>query len=94
MATDKICTNSFLAASIPTAVAICVLPTPVELTNNIFFFSSTNLRVDKSNISFLFILGWKSKSNSSIVIINGKPATLILNSEALCSLNSISFSEG
>lgn len=57
MATDKICTNSFLAASIPTAVAICVLPTPVELTNNIFFFSSTNLRVDKSNISFLFILG-------------------------------------
>ena len=81
----------FLAASIPIAVAICVLPTPLEPISSTFFFSSINLSVAKSKTSFLLILGWKSKSNSSKVLIKGNPATRILNSEALCSLNSISF---
>ena len=34
----------FLAASIPIAVAICVLPVPGEPIKRTFFFSSINLR--------------------------------------------------
>lgn len=82
----------FLAASVPIPTLKCVFPTPGEPTNTIFFFSSINLNVAKSKISFLFIDGWKSKSNSSNVLLKGKCATFILYNDALSAWKSISFS--
>ena len=64
------------AQLIPMAVARCVLPVPLEPTNSILSCLSRNLRVLSSSISFLLMSGWKSKSKSSTVLMNGKFAVL------------------
>ena len=71
-----------MAASVPILTLKCVFPTPGEPTNTMFLFSSMNLNVAKSKISFLFIDGWKSKSNSSNVLLNGKGAKITVEKDS------------
>ena len=54
-----------LTASMPSATARCVLPTPGLPTSRTFSARSTNLRVASSSISARGTDGWKSQSKSA-----------------------------
>ena len=74
------------------AVARCVLPVPDEPTDMIFSLFSMNRSDIKSSVSFLFMIGWKLKSKSSIVFLQGNYDVCTQALIAYCSFKFISFS--
>ncbi|BCS58506.1 hypothetical protein ADLECEL_23910 [Adlercreutzia equolifaciens subsp. celatus] len=62
-----------LTASMPSATARCVLPTPGLPTRSTFSAPSTKRRVASSSISALGTEGWKDQSKPASVFTQGKP---------------------